>query len=103
MSSSLAERVATALKTVIDPELGYNIVDIGLVYGVEEDDGHVSITLTTTTPGCPATAFIRAAVENCAAAVPGVCAVEVEMTWQPRWSPERMSQAAKAHFGFAGR
>ena len=103
MSGSLAQQVSAALKTVIDPELGYNIVDIGLVYGLEEDDGRVRITLTTTTPGCPATAFIRAAVESCAAAVPGVGAVEVEMTWQPRWSPERMSEAAKAHFGFAER
>ncbi len=103
MSDSLAERAAAALKTVIDPELGYNIVDIGLVYDLEEDDGRVRVLLTTTTPGCPATAFIRAAIESCVAAVPGVGAVEVEMTWQPRWSPERMSEEAKAHFGFAGR
>ena len=99
MTDTLAGRVAAALKTVIDPELGYNIVDIGLVYDLAEDDGRIRITLTTTTPGCPATAFIRDAVETCAAAVPGVGAVEVEMTWQPRWSPDRMSEAAKAHFG----
>jgi metal-sulfur cluster biosynthetic enzyme len=103
MTDTLAERVAAALKTVIDPELGYNIVDIGLVYDLEEEDGRVRIRLTTTTPGCPATAFIREAVENCVAAVPGVAAVEVEMTWNPRWSPERMSEEAKAHFGVARR
>jgi metal-sulfur cluster biosynthetic enzyme len=103
MTGSLADRVAASLRTVIDPELGYNIVDIGLVYDVEEEDGRVRVLLTTTTPGCPATGFIRAAVESCVAAVPGVDAVEVEMTWQPRWSPERMSEEAKAHFGFAGR
>jgi metal-sulfur cluster biosynthetic enzyme len=103
MTNSLADRVAAALKTVIDPELGYNIVDIGLVYDIEEEHGRVRVLLTTTTPGCPATAFIRAAVENCVAAVPGVGVVDVEMTWQPRWSPERMSEEAKAHFGFVGR
>jgi metal-sulfur cluster biosynthetic enzyme len=103
MTDSLADRVASALKTVIDPELGYNIVDIGLVYDLEVEDGRVRVLLTTTTPGCPATAFILAAVENSVAAVPGVGAVQVEMTWQPRWSPERMSEEAKAHFGFAGR
>jgi metal-sulfur cluster biosynthetic enzyme len=103
MTDDLAARVAAALKTVIDPELGYNIVDIGLVYGLEEAGGRVRIMLTTTTPGCPATAFLRQAVESCAAAVPGVGAVEVELTWSPRWSPERMSEDAKAHFGFAGR
>jgi metal-sulfur cluster biosynthetic enzyme len=103
MTDSLADQVAASLKTVIDPELGYNIVDIGLVYDIEEEEGRVRVRLTTTTPGCPATAFIRAAVESCVAAVPGVGAVAVEMTWQPRWSPERMSAEAKAHFGFAGR
>lgn len=103
MTDSLADRVAAALRTVIDPELGYNIVDIGLVYDIEEQDGRVHVLLTTTTPGCPATAFIRQAVESCVAAVPDVRAVQVEMTWQPRWSPERMSEEAKAHFGFAGR
>lgn len=103
MTDTLADRVAASLKTVIDPELGYNIVDIGLVYDLEEQDGRVRVLLTTTTPGCPATQFIRGAVESCVAAVPGVGAIEVEMTWQPRWSPERMSEEAKAHFGFAGR
>jgi metal-sulfur cluster biosynthetic enzyme len=103
MSGTLAEHVAEALETVIDPELGYNIIDIGLVYDLEVEGGRVRILLTTTTPGCPATAFIREAVESCVAAVPGVGAVEVQMTWQPRWSPERMSEKAKAYLGFTGR
>lgn len=103
MTETLAERVAAALKTVIDPELGYNIVDIGLVYDIEEEEGRIRVLLTTTTPGCPATAYIRDAAENCVAAVEGVTESAVEMTWQPRWSPERMSDEAKAHFGFSGR
>jgi metal-sulfur cluster biosynthetic enzyme len=103
MTAVLAESVTAALKTVIDPELGYNIVDLGLVYAVEAADGGVRIVLTTTTPGCPATGFIRQAVERCAATVPGVGEVEVTMTWQPRWSPDRMSEEAKTHFGVVGR
>lgn len=99
MSDDVVQTLAEALKAVIDPELGYNIVDIGLVYDVEVHDGRARILLTTTTPGCPATNYIRQAVENCAAAVPGISGVDVTMTWQPRWSTDRMSDEAKAHFG----
>ncbi|MGH7048349.1 MAG: metal-sulfur cluster assembly factor [Stellaceae bacterium] len=101
MSDDPVESLADALRAVIDPELGFNIVDIGLVYDLEVADGHARILLTTTTPGCPATAYIRQAVEDCAAAVPGIAAVDVVMTWLPPWSPDRMSDEAKAHFGIA--
>jgi metal-sulfur cluster biosynthetic enzyme len=103
MTADSIPTLADALKTVIDPELGYNIVDIGLVYDVEVEDGHARILLTTTTPGCPATNYIRQAVEDCAASVPGVASVDVTMTWSPPWSPDRMSAEAKAHFGVAAR
>ena len=99
MSDDLALDVADALRRVIDPELGYNIVDIGLVYDVTIEDGLAKVLLTTTTPGCPATNYIRQAAEECTASVPGVASVDVVMTWLPRWSPERMSEEAKAHFG----
>jgi metal-sulfur cluster biosynthetic enzyme len=98
MTGNGALTLAEALKAVIDPELGYNIVDIGLVYDAEIADGKARVLLTTTTPGCPATEYIRRAVETCAAAQPGVDAVEVTMTWSPPWSPDLMSDAAKAHF-----
>ena len=99
MSDDIVQTLAEALKTVIDPELGYNIIDIGLVYDLGVQDGRAWILLATTTPGCPATNFIREAVETCAASVPGIAAVEVTMTWMPPWSPDRMSDEAKAHFG----
>lgn len=99
MSDDILPILADALKAVIDPELGYNIVDIGLIYDVEVEDGRARILLTTTTPGCPATNYIRQAVEDCAAAVPGISAVDVVMTWLPPWSPDRMSDEAKVHFG----
>ncbi len=99
MSEEIVQALGDALRVVIDPELGYNIVDIGLIYDLEVQDGRARILLTTTTPGCPATAYIRQAVEACAASVAGISAVEVSMTWMPRWSPDRMSDEAKAHFG----
>ncbi len=99
MTDDLVQSLADALRNVIDPELGYNIVDIGLIYDVDVDDDCARILLTTTTPGCPATNYIRQAVETCAASVPGIATVEVTMTWLPPWSPDRMSDEAKAHFG----
>jgi metal-sulfur cluster biosynthetic enzyme len=101
MSDPIVQVLADALQGVIDPELGYNIVDLGLVYDIEVEDGRARILLTTTTPGCPATDYIRQAVEDCAAAVPGIAYLEVTMTWLPAWSPDRMSDEAKAHFGIA--
>jgi metal-sulfur cluster biosynthetic enzyme len=101
MSDEIVQRLAEALKTVIDPELGYNIVDIGLVYDLEVEGARARILLTTTTPGCPATDYIRQGAETCAASVPGIDKVEVTMTWMPPWSPDRMSDEAKAHFGFS--
>lgn len=100
MSEDLTLNVADALRRVIDPELGYNIVDIGLVYNVAiEADGLARVLLTTTTRGCPATDYIRNAAEESTASVPGVTSVEVTMTWEPPWSPTLMSDEAKAHFG----
>jgi metal-sulfur cluster biosynthetic enzyme len=101
MSDDLVQSLADALRAVIDPELGYNIVDIGLVYDLGVEDGCARILLTTTTPGCPATNYIRQAVEERAASVPGIASVEVTMTWLPPWSPDRMSDEAKARFGIA--
>ncbi len=101
MSAELTQTLLEALKAVIDPELGHNIVDLGLVYEARVEDGHAAILLTTTVPGCPATDFIRQGVEVRAAEVPGIAAVEVTMTWEPPWSPERMTAAAKSELGVA--
>lgn len=100
MNDTELEAIVTeALKEVIDPELGYNIVDLGLIYGIKVQSGRAHIDLTTTTRGCPATDYIRNGVENAAASVDGISAVEVEMTYEPPWSPECMSPEAKARFG----
>jgi metal-sulfur cluster biosynthetic enzyme len=101
MTSDPAIEVAEALKTVIDPELGYNIVDLGLVYDLVVEKGVVQIRMTTTRPGCPATAALKQGAEEAASAVAGVTSVTVDMTWSPAWSPDLMSDAAKEYLGFA--
>lgn len=88
-----------ALKEVIDPELGYNIVDLGLIYGLAVDDADVKVTMTMTTPGCPAQHAIAGGVEECLARQPGIEHVTVDVVWQPRWTPQRMSDAAKSYLG----
>jgi metal-sulfur cluster biosynthetic enzyme len=99
-AGDLAERVRDALRVVIDPELGYNIVDLGLVYDVAaEDDGAVHIAMTTTTRGCPATGFLKEGARDSASAVPGVGDVDVTLTYDPPWSPQMMSVDAKRHLG----
>lgn len=95
----LAGKIRESLRRVIDPELGYNIVDLGLVYDVAVgDDGKVTITMTTTTQGCPATAYLSEGARACAASVEGAGKVEVRLTYEPKWSVEMMSDDAKGHF-----
>jgi len=94
------EKVREALRLVIDPELGYNIVDLGLVYAVLVNDGGVvHIVMTTTTRGCPATNYLKEGARDAAWDVPGVEFVDVALTYEPPWSPEKMSAAAKIHLG----
>lgn len=96
----VAGHIKDALRQVIDPELGYNIVDLGLVYDVVvASGGTVRVIMTTTTPGCPATNYLKSGAGEAASGVPGVELVDVQLTYEPRWSPEMMSADAKAHFG----
>ena len=91
--------VLAALHEVIDPELGYNIVDLGMVYELAVDAGVVKISMTMTTPGCPAQDYILAGVYERARSLPGISAVDINLVWEPAWSPQRMTPIAKAHFG----
>ena len=96
----LLDRIREALRQVIDPELGYNIFDLGLVYDIAvEEGGVVCLTMTTTTPGCPATSYLKDGAAESARNVPGVEFVDVKLTYEPRWTPERMSPEAKADLG----
>lgn len=93
---SLIERARQALRTVIDPELGYNIVDLGLVYDVSIDNaGRVHVLMTTTTRGCPATSYLQEGARASVAQLPGIVNVDVDMTYDPEWSPQKMSPEAK--------
>ncbi len=99
-SDAFAERIREALRLVIDPELGYNIVDLGLVYGVEvEDGGVVRVAMTTTTRGCPATGYLKDGARDAAWSVPAVEFVDIALTYDPPWTPDMMTDAAKVHLG----
>ncbi len=90
--------VRAALRDVIDPELGFNIVDLGLLYEVAIDGRIVDVRMTMTTPGCPAQGFIVHGVERRLAREANITGVFVDVVWAPPWSPRLMSPAAKAHF-----
>ena len=95
------EQVREALKSVFDPELGINVVDLGLVYDVEVDDaGGVDIQYSLTTMGCPIGPLIEDQMRAFVIALPGVEEVRPEMVLRPAWSPEMMSDEAKAALGF---
>ena len=101
MTDELVDRIRDALRVVIDPELGHNIVDLGFVYDIAVVDGAVRITMTATTPGCPAIRFLKEGVANAAARVPGTGSVDVVMTFDPPWTPSRITPIARAPLGFA--
>jgi metal-sulfur cluster biosynthetic enzyme len=94
------EEVVEALRQVEDPELGMDIVDLGLMYDVEIDDGKVKVIHTLTSMGCPVGPMIQEQIAEVTRALPGVEDVEVELTWDPPWTPEKMSEDAKFILGF---
>ena len=100
-SDDLVGRIREALRIVIDPELGHNIVDLGFVYDIAIEEGGIArITMTTTTKGCPATGFLREGVANSAWSVPGVEFVDVKLSYDPPWTSQMMSPEAKTDLGF---
>jgi metal-sulfur cluster biosynthetic enzyme len=99
-ADAATDQIREALRQVIDPELGYNIVDLGLVYDVVVGNGGMTtVIMTTTTPGCPATNYLKTGAGEAAGTIEGVEFVEVKLTYEPRWTPEMMSPEARDHFG----
>jgi metal-sulfur cluster biosynthetic enzyme len=92
--------VIEALREVEDPELGMDIVELGLLYDVEVEGPKVVVTHSLTSIGCPAGPMIQEGIHEAASSVPGVDEVDVELTWDPPWTPERMSDDAKFILGF---
>ena len=95
------DSIRKALRAVKDPELNLNIMDIGLVYDVEVSDaGQVHVRMTLTSPGCPAGTEILDDVKRVVGDLEGVTGVEVELVWDPYWTPERMDPRVRAFLGF---
>jgi FeS assembly SUF system protein len=92
----LSNDIIAALKTVFDPEIPADIYELGLIYKVElKDDRSVDLLMTLTTPNCPAAGELPTMVENAVASVPGVGVVNVNLVWDPAWTPDRMSDEAR--------
>ena len=94
------EEVTEALTNVIDPELGLDFVELGLVYEVAVDDGDVAVTFTLTSPGCPIGPQVTEQMKEFVSEVPGVDTVETHMVFSPPWTPDLMSEDAKFALGF---
>jgi len=93
------DAVIEALRGIFDPEIPVNIYDLGLIYGVEVDEGHVTVSMTLTTPHCPVAETMPGEVEMRVMTVPGVATADVNLVWDPAWDPGKMSDEAKLELG----
>ncbi|PZU46516.1 MAG: SUF system Fe-S cluster assembly protein [Sphingomonas sp.] len=96
---TLQDQVILALRDIFDPEIPVNIYDLGLIYGVDIEDGHVTVTMTLTTPHCPVAESMPGEVELRVMAVPGVATADVNLVWDPPWNPANMSDEARLELG----
>ena len=98
---ALRDEIIKAIQTVYDPEIPINIWEVGLIYEVNvDDDGKAHVLMTLTSPNCPVAESLPNEVKDVVAAVEGVTSSEVEITWDPPWDPEMMSEAAQLELGF---
>ena len=99
-AQEIQEKIIEALRTVYDPEIPVNIYDLGLIYDLDVDSsGAVSIRMTLTAPACPAAEMLPPEVEAKARSIEGVSSAKVEVVWDPPWTPDKMSEAAKLQLG----
>jgi metal-sulfur cluster biosynthetic enzyme len=99
-TTQTAETIRKALRAVKDPELGLNIVDIGLIYDTAVNEaGEVRVTMTLTSPGCPSGAEIMQDARTVLEDLEGVERVEIDLVWEPFWTPERMDPRVRAFLG----
>lgn len=94
------EDVEAALTNVIDPELGLDFVELGLIYAIEVNEGHVHVTFTLTTPACPIGPQVSEQIEEFCSELDGVKSVESSMVFAPPWTPDKMSEDAKFALGY---
>lgn len=98
--NDLIEKIKTNLKTVYDPELNINVVDLGLIYDISLPDERVaSVVMTLTTPGCPLHDSIVNGVKHCIERMEEIDRADVQLVWEPAWTPERMSEEALRRVG----
>ncbi len=98
--STLEEKIIDVIKTCYDPEIPVNIYELGLIYDINvADDGAVDIKMTLTSPACPAAGSLPPEVEMKVGTVEGVSSAKVEVVWEPTWTPEKMTEAARLQLG----
>ncbi|GAB4092907.1 iron-sulfur cluster assembly protein [Flaviaesturariibacter terrae] len=93
--------VIERLRTIYDPEIPVNIYDLGLIYDVQVIGADAYVLMTLTTASCPAAAFLPEEVKTAVSGIPGLNAVHVDITYEPRWTQARMSEEARAQLGFS--
>jgi len=94
------DAITSCLENVIDPELGINVVDLGLIYNVLIDANKISVDMTLTTPGCPMAGMLAGSVEQAVRQAFEEADVEVSLIWDPPWTPDRLSEAARQQLGY---
>lgn len=100
-TDTIHKQVYEALREVYDPELGVDIIDLGLVYEVDvTSEGHVTITMTLTTPGCPMHESLAEGVSVVLANIPGITSGKIQLVWTPPWSPSMMTTEGRRLLGF---
>jgi len=98
---ALQDKMIAALRTCYDPEIPVNIYELGLIYEAKVDtSGHALVKIALTAPGCPAAGSLPGEVEDKITVLPGIKSVKVDVVWEPPWSKEMMSEAAKLQLGF---
>ncbi len=94
------DAITSCLENVIDPELGINIVDLGLIYNIHVNGNKISVDMTLTTPGCPMAGMLAGSVEQAVRQAFEGTDVEVSLIWDPPWTPDRLSDAARQQLGY---
>jgi metal-sulfur cluster biosynthetic enzyme len=93
------DTIYESLKQIYDPEVGINIVDMGLIYGLDIDDQKIGVTMTLTSPGCPAGPQILGQIDSALKALEGVEDVDIQVVWSPPWTPDMLSEEARDQLG----
>lgn len=95
----LVDKIMTALQSVEDPELLIDVVNLGLIYGIDIEGDHATIKMTLTIVGCPLSTYLQNAIEKAVLSVPEINKCDIKLVWYPLWNPERMTVAAKKQLG----